>query len=73
VGFQGRKERDNSPSHRIFNAIRFNHHKGEGVWGWNEVYNPVASIDTGIKRSTTETQVNGGHYSLVYISEYTAV
>jgi hypothetical protein len=35
--------------------------------GWHEADNPVASIDTGIKRPTTETQVNPRYYAAVYI------
>jgi hypothetical protein len=34
--------------------------------GWHEADNPVASIDTGIKRPTTETQVNPRYYAAVY-------
>jgi len=32
-------------------AIRFHYHKGEGIRGWKEAENPVASTDTRIKRS----------------------
>jgi hypothetical protein len=35
--------------------------------GWREAHNPVASIDTGIKRPTTETQVNLRYHAAVYI------
>ena len=49
-------------------AIRFHYRKGEGIRGWKEAENPVASTDTRIKTSATKTQLSGGYSSMVYIS-----
>jgi hypothetical protein len=46
------RDEGSSLSQRTFKAIKFRHHEGEGVWGGHEADNPVASIDTGIKRPT---------------------